>query len=274
MSAAEVYTELVDTSIDYCTPDDVFTYIRNKQYDDLPQDPSSTSGGTLTKDQVDRLISQASEWADNTTKRAWRTRRAVDVEKRVKLSHKQKRPRHRRRRLRGRARRENYGVDPRGFVNLPHNHVKAIDSGQNDEVIVLNPRSTDDITSEEGRENGDFVISNREGVLRPEYTLFTAVGTAVHGPVIENPRVRVSYRYGEPHDVTDYDSNADGVSDTVPDDVRDAVALRVAAKIVGSDQYGEITPAGADDSPSLSDAVSSWNTEAKDLLSNHVHVVV
>jgi hypothetical protein len=222
-----------------------------------------------------------SEWADTTTGQAWRIRKVTGYEKRVKLSHKQKHSRHRRRRLRGTGRRENFGIDPRGQTTLKHPHIKTLDAAEGDTLEVLNPRSVDDITANEGRENGDFVVDQRSGVVKPDIQLFTAVGTQTHGPTIENPRLRITYRYGTPYDVTDHSTTAAdydfddadwSVSSTVPGDVRDAVALKVAARLISGDQYGELVPATGDDSPSLADAASSWGSEAKDLLMNYKRV--
>lgn len=261
-----VDTQLVDTDVDYCEPDDVFAYIRNKQYGDLPADTSSASQGTLTQEEVDRIIAAKSEYVDTYTKRAWRTRKVVDAELSIKLSHKQKHARHRRRKVRGGKRsRHNFQVARRGFVDLPHTHIKTIDSSQNDLVEILNPRSTNDITDSEGRSDGDYVIDNRKGILRPDLTLLTSVGTNVHGPTLDDElaKVRVSYRYGFPKDVTSYDQNSpSGVSDEVPPDVRDAVALLTAAELVSADQFGEIIPNAGDDTPSLSDAANQWENNA------------
>jgi hypothetical protein len=263
-----VDTQLVDTDVDYCAPEDVFAHIRNKQYADLPADANAASGGALTQAQVDRIISAKSEKADNFTKRAWRTRKVVDVELRMRLDHKQGRGRHRRRRRQGRGSHHNPQSGGRGFVDLPHTHIKPVDSAQGDTVVILNPRSTDDITDDEGRSDGSYVVDNRKGVLRPDIRNISTVGTHRGGANLEDgdAKVRVSYRYGFPKDVTAYDSDGDGVSDHVPEDVRDAVALLAAAQIVGSDQYGEMVPSGSDDSPSLSDASSAWESRAMDTL--------
>lgn len=266
-----VETQLVDTGIDYCDPDDVFTHIRNKKYDDLPQDSAAATQGALTKDAVDDLISRKSDYVDTYTKRAWRTRKAVDVEVPIELSHAQKHARHRRRRHRRGIQRRGQRVSGRGFVDLPHTHIKPIDSNQSDSVVVLNPRSTTDITTDEGRDSGSYVVSNRKGVLRPDIDLLVPVGA--HGSANDltdgQYSVRVSYRYGAPYSVTDYDADSNGVSDYVPGDVRDATALLVAAQLVGSDQYGELVPNTGDDSPNLSDAASTWSSVAKSTLQEY-----
>lgn len=265
-----VDTQLVDDDVVYCSPQDVFAHIRNKRYDDLPEDvDAATSAGALTQAQVDRIIGSKSERADNYTKRAWRTRKVVDYVKNVDLSHLQKHPKHRRRRFRRNGRRTSTAqAGQRVMVKLPHNHLKPIDPDEGDLVEMLFPRSSNDVTDEEGREEGQFVVDYRKGILRPTLQLLTPVGTQTQGPVLEEDmnQVRISYRYGFPKDVTDYDADGDGVSDHVPEDVRDAVALLTAAQIVGSDQYGEMVPSGGEDSPSLSDAASTWKSDAMDTL--------
>lgn len=270
-----VDTRLVDEDVVYCAPEDVFAHIRNKKYQDLPETVSAASKGALTQDQVDKIIANKSEKVDSETKRAWRTRKVVDAELKIKLSHKQKHTRHRRRRIRGgRNNRQNFQVDQRGFVDLPHTHIKPITSTEGDKVEVLNPRSVNDITEDEGRADGHYVVSNRKGILRPDIQLLTPVGTQTHGPTLEDgmAEVRVSYRYGYPHDVTEYDSDGDGVSDYVPGDISDATALLAAAQIVGSDQFGEMVPSGGENTPSLSDAASSWESSAKDTIREYKRV--
>lgn len=276
MTKTAIETQLVDTDVVYCDGDDVFTYIRNKAYSDLG------TSSKPTQEQVDNLIARMSERIDNRTNRAWRIRKVVDLERGVKFSHKQKNPRHRRRRLRGRSPDPLHSVDPRGMVNLPHIHIKTIDSAQNDAVIVLNPRATNDITDTPGRESGDYVVDERKGIIRPELTLFTPAGTRVHGPIIEGAEVRVSYRYGEPYSTTDHSGTAAdhdfkdsnwSVSSTVPGDITEACALLVAWKLLASDQYGNLTPSNAGDSPDLSSAIGSLKSEANSIIKDHARKV-
>lgn len=262
-------TELTDVDVVYATGHDVFTHIRNKRFDDLPATPQDTEvgdGGILTKKQVVDLIERFSERADNTTKRAWRRRKVVDYTVPVKFSHTQKRGRHRRR-----ARRSSYGGTPRvnnragrrGMANLPHNHIDEVEK-----VEVLNPRSIDDITADEGRESGSYVVDERKGIIRPNTTLFVPTGRTGGGHDIENAQIRVTYVYGHdpaPETVDDLEGDRK-VSTAVPGDVRDAVALLTAARLVGSDQYGELVPNQSGDEPSLAEAVSSWKGEAKSVL--------
>lgn len=251
-----VESELIDKDVDYCDGDDVFAYIRNKTYGDLGANTKPT------KSQVDNLISRYSNRVDTYTRRAWRDRKVVGLETRVKLSHKQKHSRHRRRNIRGHGGRHNFGSDPRGMVDLPHIHIKTPDSNQGDAVEVLNPRSIDDITDDRGRGDGRYVVDERKGIIRPDISNFTAIGTRTQGPTVDESlaRVRVTYRYGETNDPTDGDT--DGVSDTVPGDVREATAQLVASKLIGSDQYGEMVPTGGEGTPSLTDTASTLKNDA------------
>lgn len=269
---SKIQTQLIDEDVVYATGNDVFTHIRNKRFPDLPDtaaDVGANEPGVLTKEQVVDLIHRFSDDVDNSTKRAWRTRKVEGYEVRVKFSHTQKRSRHRRRRRRsgtgGTARVKSH-AGHRAMADLPHNHIRSIASAEGDVVEVLNPRSVDDVTDNEGRESGDYVVDERKGVIRPEVNLFVPAGTGTaRGRDIEDGRIRVTYRYGEePNPSTPNDLvGSYTLSTSVPGDIRDAVALLTAARLVGSDQYGELTPNQSGDGPSLAEAVSSWKSEAR-----------
>lgn len=264
-----VDTQLVDEDVVYCRERDVFAHIRNKKYEDLPADSTSLQTGGLTQADVDRLIGRMSGKVDDYTKRAWRTRRVNDVEVGVNFSHKQKHARHRRRKQRN-SRQATVESGSRATVNLPHNHVKQIDAATGDEVVVLNDREAKDVTSDEGREDGAYVVTNRRGVVRPDVRLFVPVSTTGAGQDLRNGSVslRVSYRYGYPHDVVDYDTDGDGISDYVPEGVRDATAMWVVSRLIAGDQYGEVLPNSGDDSPDLSSAAQDFKSSAKSTLQN------
>jgi len=274
MSTTPSRSELIDDDVVYATGNDVFTHIRNKRFPDLPDTPANVGAnhpGVLTKEQVVDLIARFSERADKTTKRAWRERRVEDYEARVKFSHQLKRGRHRRRSRRaglGNTTRRHTSSGRRGMATLVHNDVIDVEK-----VEVLNPRSVDDITNDEGREDGTYIVDKRKGIIRPNVTLFVPVGTAAgRGRDIENARIRVTYTYGAdaPPDDTVPDLVGDyKLSTAVPPDVRDAVALMTAARLIGSDQYGELTPNQSGDSPSLSDAASTFRSEAEDTLTEY-----
>jgi hypothetical protein len=277
-----VDTRLVDTDVVYAAPADVFRHVRNKKYADLETDRTTLSQGGLTKTDVDDLLTQSSERFDAYTKTAYRTRKAVDVEVDVEFGHKQKSGRHRRRRTR-RANRTATRPSSRAVATLPHTHIKPIDSNEGDAVVVLNERSTNDVTDDDGRSDGSYVVSNRKGVVRPDVRLFTPVSTAGRGGRELDDgivKLRVSYRYGYPADVTDYTGGADtfgasttyAVSTEVPGDVTDAVGLLAAARLIGSDQYGELVPNAGDDTPNLSDAASTFESRAMATFTNYRRV--
>lgn len=269
--AGYLETDVVDTDVVYCTGNDVFTHIRNKRFVDLDGDVTDAkdkAGATsLTKKQVVDLIARFSGTADTKTKRAWRRRRVTDFEVVVKFSHTQRRARHRRRRrTAGGMGRVVTHAGHRGFADLPHNHIVDLE-----QVEVLNPRSVDDITDNEGREDGDYVVDMRKGVIRPNVNLFvpTGRGTA-RDRDIEDARLRVTYTYGhdpQPESVDDLYGDFQ-LSTVAPSAVVDAVALLTAARLVGSDQYGELVPQAGGDEPSLAEAVSAWKTEADAKLDN------
>jgi hypothetical protein len=268
----KIQTQLVDEDAVYATGNDVFTHIRNKRFPDLPDTPQDTNvgdGGILTKEQVVDLIARFSDDVDNSTKRAWRTRKVEAYEVPVKFSHEQKRSRHRRRRRRsgtgGTARVQTH-AGHRAMADLPHNHIRTPDANEGDVVEVLNPRSADDVTGSDGREDGNYVVDERKGVIRPEVNLFVPSGSGTaRGRDIEGGRLRVTYRYGmEPNPTDEPDLTAPyQLSTSVPGDIQDAVALLTAARLVGSDQYGELVPNQSGDEPSLAEAVSSWKSEAR-----------
>lgn len=269
---SKIQTQLIDDDVVYATGNDVFTHIRNKRFPDLPDTPSDVGAnepGVLTKEQVVDLIARFSDDVDNSTKRAWRTRKVEAYEVRVKFSHEQKRSRHRRRRRRsgtGGTARVKTHAGHRAMADLPHNHIRSVSSAEGDAVEVLNPRSVDDVTDSEGREDGAYVVDERKGVIRPEVNLFvpSGAGTA-RGRDIEDGRIRVTYRFGkEPNPVDEPDLIAPyRLSTSVPGDVRDAVALLTAARLIGSDQYGELVPNQSGDEPSLAEAVSTFKSEAR-----------
>lgn len=273
MSTTPSRSKLLDEDVVYASGNDVFTHIRNKRFPDLPDtaaDVGSNKPGILTKEQVVDLISRMSERVDKETKRSWRRREVEDYEVRIKFSHMQKRGRHRRRSRRaGMANHNRIQTHRgnRGMGELIHNQVIDVSK-----VEVLNPRSVEDITADEGRDDGQYVVDYRKGIIRPDVSLFVPVGTAAgRGLDIEDARLRVTYTYGS-------DATGESVPDlpapytvstAVPGDVRDAVALLVAARLIGSDQYGELVPNQSGDTPSLSEAASTFRSEADETITRY-----
>lgn len=270
-TSGRIETELIDDDIVYCTGTDVFTHIRNKAWSDLvethPTDPAPGEGTSLSQSQVNDLIARFTERVDNQTKRAWRKRRVNDYEVRIKFRQQEKRGRLRRRSRRG-AGGFVTNAGRRGFGDLPHIQIFDIDPNEGDKVEILNPRNVNDVTDNEGRDDGQWVVDTRKGVIRPNVSLFVPTGRRRRGARdIDNARVRMTYRYGrEPNAQT-----VDGVqvSTAVPGDIRDAVALLTTARLIGSDQYGELVPDSGGDEPSLSNAVSNLKAEADDLIDEY-----
>lgn len=260
-----VESELLDTGVAYCDADDIFgVYIRNMSSGDL------TTSSTPTQAQVDNLIARMTDRVETTTGRAWRDRRVESLGVPVLFGHEQKHAPHRHRRRRGSEMQTRVHVDLRGFVDLPHVHIKPLNSADGDSLEVLEPRNTTDITGNEGRDTGDYVLDGRKGILRPNIDLFTAVGTRIHGPIIDDAKIRITYRYGNTDATTDADG--DGISDTVPDDVREATAMLVGATLIETDQYGELLPANTGDSPDLSAAADRLRTNAGTVLDSYRRV--
>lgn len=268
--SGKIETQVVDTDegVVYASPTDVFAHIRNKSYYDLDDEHTGASVGetSLTQKQVDDVIGRITERIDNRTKRTWRRRRVEDYQVKVKFRAAEKYAKNRRR-----ARRGSGGivtnVGRRGMAKLPHIHVLPIDSAEGDVVEVLNPREVVDITDEEGRDDGRYVVDQRKGIVRPDVSLFVPTGRRRRGERdITDAKINVSYRFG--YDPAPTTEDGADVSTAVPEDIRDATALLVAARLVGSDQYGSLVPSGSDD-VSLADAVSSWKSEANELIDEY-----
>jgi len=275
-TSGKIETQIVDADEDvvYASPTDVFAHIRNKAYSDLTNEHTGGTVGetSLTRTDVRKLLRRFTDKIDNQTKRAWRRRRVEAYEVRIKFDSSLKYAKNRRRSRRGSG-----GIamnsGRRGMGDLPHIHVFPIDPAEGDVVEVLNPRSVNDITDAGGREDGRFVVDERKGIIRPDVSLFVPTGRKRRGERdIQFAKLRVSYRYGyDPAPDVEDEVDGDGgvrVSTAVPGDLRDAVALLVAARLVGSDQYGSLVPSGSDD-VSLADAVSSFKAEANDTIDEY-----
>jgi len=278
-------TVAVDSDVVYATGDDVFAHLRNKRYVDLSDEvdktrtpaDAETKETSVTKGQVVDLIARMTEQVDTHTKRAWRRRRVEQYDARVRFPHHIKRGRHRRRSRRasvGSTRRINVSSGLRGTADLPHVDVVAPDSTQGDTVEVLNPRETRDITGQDDREDGLYVVDERKGIIKPQATLYVPTSTSAgRGRDIDDARLRVSYRYGK-------DASPDAaavfgdrkLSTVVPGDIRDATALLVVSRLLMSDQYGELVPNGSGDSPNLSQAADSYKQDAYDVLDRYARV--
>lgn len=247
---------LVDDDVVYCTTEDVERYIRNKSFD-ATTDP--------TEAEVADMIAGMSEEIDDRTRRAWRTRQVKDRQQMVEMDHTVESAFERKRRLN----------TPGGFLTpirhwvqvfLPHQHIKDISTADGDAIEVLKPESVEDITAEGGSRTSDseWYLDNRKGILNIAPTNFR-VGPVRGAGMIQDPQVRVSYRYGR----TSSDTDADSVPDDLPRDLRTATAKLVAADLIDSDQYGSSLASGPENTPDQSTASSRFRTQAQDAIDKY-----
>lgn len=246
----ETESQLIDTDTRYADPSDVGRYLRNIQFDNTSE-PSQT--------EVEDILDGVSEEIDNLTNRAWRTRQVQDYEARINASYSQEKGRLRSRRRFGRQQyRSTRLTGERVTVNLPHLHLKDIDSGEGDEVTILQPRSENEITTQEGR--GDaYVVDYRRGVLkiRVDYITKVAESSKSFLDLDENQRIKVSYRYGRSQ---------------IPQDIQRAAAKLAAAEIIETDAYGEVLPSGGENTPDQNQAAESLRNDAREVLSGYRYV--
>jgi len=221
-------SELKDTTTVYAAVSDVERYVRGQDFD-ASTDP--------TDDEILDFIYEASDVWDQHTWVPYRERQLIDWEAKVRLTHEQETPRIRRRAYRDPVRRR--GFDDRVRAYMPVTHIRDIDSGEGDSIVVIDSDGTNDITADEGRgDDGSYHWDYRRGVLRMELSLFTQQ-LPWYGEVDPDPRVQVTVRFGRNPGVsskstmggTDYDVAA------VPHDVRRAVAKITAVELVESDYY-------------------------------------
>lgn len=132
-------------------------------------------------------------------------------------------------------------------ISLTYNNVKSLDSAKGDKLEIWDGNQWEDWVSDstktEGR-NGDYWV---EGGKLWVYRRFWLTG---------HPRIRVTYRYGE---------------DSVHKDVQRAVAKRVAAELLESDQYTQLIPGGGDDA-SPTEIANSWKEEFERTVRSNRHI--
>jgi len=224
-------TELVDDSTFYGTVAGVETYIRNKDF--------STSTD-LSTGEVETKLLAASEWIDSFTRRAWRTRRVTDRTLRVDISRKQERWYEKGRRsmspYRGRTQ-VLAPVDPWALVKLRYYDIETVTK-----VEVLLPREVTDITSDQGRSDGEWHVETTDGKLYVDISNFAA-GPTRGGGVVPNPKVNVSFDYGM-------------ATSALPDDVADAAERLVAADLINTDSYGAVLGNGPENVPDMTTGAS------------------
>jgi hypothetical protein len=281
-----IRTLLVD-EVPYASPADVLTYVRNR--DSFETD---ANGGDPPVEEVHSLLLDRSEFADNRTNRAWRTRKVENYSTDIKLSHTQKSPRHRRRQrtssASGRRKLRDPSRQPEPFAEaqLPHLNVrvtdpaKGLDSNEGDLLEVRVGRSKNEITDDPGIENGAYYLKESRGRVMIDLAEITITGVSSYGRLIsENADLLVTYRYGtdESTAASGYDTTANETdtststyarTENTPEDVRRAVAKLVAADLFQTDQYGNILPATGEEA-SPDEAATDLRSEAMDTLNEH-----
>lgn len=220
---------LVDTGTRYCEIADVEDYVRNQSF-------GANTAPTLTR--VNTLIDKASNKIDRRTNRAWRIRKVEGRDFTVEFDaaiESQFRRNFRRSSKHGLVQNTAYW----GKVFVPHMDVKDFDSAQGDEIVVLQPQGTNDITADGGtREDSEWYVNNRTGIIEVDASQFIR-GPIGHGgsSLVRDPRVKLTYRYGDDSSLTN------SVPDELPADVQDACAKMVAADLMSTDTFGEVLPA-------------------------------
>jgi len=279
-----IRTLLVD-EVPYAAPRDVLTYVRNRDAFD-----TEANGGDPAVEEVHSLLLDRSEFVDNRTNRAWRTRKVEDQTLDIKLSHTQKHPRHRRRArtASGSGRRQlrdpTRQPEPFADVQFPHLNVRTdakdgLNAAAGDLVEVVAGRTREDVTDDAGLESGAYYLQASRGRLKLDLSAVTVTGVSAYGRLVsENATVRATYRYGtdEATAAAGYDETANDDAEATdyartqetPEDVRRAVAKLVAADLFQTDQYGNLLPAtGEEESPD--EAATALRSEAMDEIQEH-----
>jgi len=244
---------LQDTDLRYATASDVERYIRNKSFDGS-SDP--------TKTEVEAMLSEASERIDRMTRRSWRERLVSSRTFEVEFHHTTESAFQRRRRRAGRHGALRKAAEW-GKVYFPHMNVLPIDSAQGDSIEIIQPNDVKDITADEGRD-AKWYLDERKGVLEVDASEF------VWGPIrgqgmVQDPRIEVTYRYGQTSDDTD----GDNVPDDLPPSITEACAKFVAADLIDTDSYGSVVASGPENTPDQSSAASRLREQANETVARY-----
>lgn len=235
----------------YCSVSDVDRFLRGQ--------PALDDTTSPTESEAEQLIKDATDTVDNWTNRAWRERRVTGYETSVNFSHRQMDKRLRSRRNRSTTGRRTRNL--RGQAVLPHPDVRTLDPAEGDALVALLATEEEDITDNEGRStNDEYTLDERRGVVRPSIYAFRATKLA-SAYVTEEPRVRVTYRYG-----VDAATSAQGnltVAD-VPGDIREATAKLAAHEVYENDLYAGSLDGGGVQPESVA---QRYERQAEDTLS-------
>jgi len=277
MSQRPLRSELVD-EVPYASPDDVLKHIRNR---DEFSDPGRSEAISMLMDR--------SDFADDRTNRAWRRRRVESWDVPVKLSHSQGSARHRRRSrtATGRRNRDPTKVaDPFAPAQLPHLHIAEVE-----EILLIKGNKVEDITSDGtatvagGDDLGEtaWYLMPERGRIQIDLSELTRIGVSpAHAGIIEDTIVRVSYTYGNNEETpateaasgninrtTDPSTDDEGVSESVPGAIRDAVGKLVASDIARMDDLGDMFRQSGGGDLDLTEAADSLREDAMESLNKH-----
>lgn len=265
--------------VPYASPDDVLKHVRNR---DGFSDPGES--------EVISMLLDRTEFVDSRTNKAWRRREATHTRP-VKLSHLQKHSRHRRRSRysSGRRLRDPTKVaDAWAIVQLPALDVESIT-----ELVLYRGRNYDDLTSSGGEasesvlSDDDYIIEPDRGRLKIHINAVTVGNVSAYGKaLVDDATARVNYRYGpdESSAATEVQNwnvsgtsnpatTTEGVSSSVPGDLRDAVGKLVASDIARMDSLGDMFRTSSEADPDLTDAADSLRSDAMEAIQEHRRAV-
>lgn len=246
-------SELLDPDVVYAGVADVERYFRSKTFDGS-SDPSAY--------EVEDMLREASETADDVANRTWRERRKGPREVEVKFSRKQ--------RIQA-ERHSNRAQAIRRFDRWGTANLNAVDIEEIETLEVQSPRDYTDILDGEGRD-ADWDLDERRGMLRVRMGVFL-VGPIRGSGLSDKTRVRVGYTYGRKVDTEtpdDYDDETEPTVEVadVPYTVRKGVAKLVAADLIRSDSYTDLVP-GGDSAPDQEVTADRWEEEAMENFREH-----
>lgn len=264
-----VPTSTVVDEVPYAEPSDILDrYIRNR---DSFTDPGEATVYSMLLDRTDMV--------DSETGRAWRRRRVENSTRAtLKFSAKQKNPRKRKRartRTGGGRRRlsPQRRIDPWVDATLSFHDIHDVE-----ELVVVRGRETEDITSEGPTDlqndpgpvdGGEWWIQPDRGRLKVDLTKFVRGERSITGRLVtDDASLRVTYVYGFDESGNVISGGMNDPSDSVPGDIRDAVAKLVAADIAETDQYGSIFRESSGEAE-LSDTAENLRQDALDEINSY-----
>lgn len=264
----DISTTVVD-EVPYASPDDVLTWVRNREEF---SDPG--------REQVYSLLLDRSDFIDTRTRRAWRTREATFTRS-LKLTNTQKSSRHRRRsrtRLGKKRRSPNRVAEPWVPAQMPHLDLQEFDPEEGDSFqLLLGSRVkdlSDDVLTIDTSTSGDLdtaaYLERDRGRFQIHLYQLTVGDMTRMGRIISGAkRARVNYRYGadESAQVNDGEDMNDP-AESVPGSLREACHKLVAADIMRTDQLGDLFRSSGEDIE-LSSPANSLESSAMESIQEH-----